>query len=192
LPQDSTLSYVTATNDSFHHVAQLCATTSLITTAIVAGAFSTPLAYWGSSCAFSPQNAMMSASVSLIDDTPKPIQRNRIGTQQSTPETDSSLIKRLHDSSGLTWEQFARAIGVSRRSAHMWVSGSPMSSTHRERIAQFDALLKSWPNAEPEGIRTALLTIGTDGMSPYDRFRNNQYKKHNAINGPALNAAEML
>src|SRR5580765_4453553 len=42
--------------------------------------------------------------------------------QEDQPVTDAALIRWLHDKSGLTWGQIARAFYVSRRAVHLWAN----------------------------------------------------------------------
>lgn len=113
-------------------------------------------------------------------------------TSEGAPTTDADLICSIHDRAGLTWDQIARLIGVSRRSVHMWVAGSPMSGRHRETLAKVDRLVTSYGNLEPKAVRTRLFTIGTSGLSDFDRFIRDRYDSLPNINGPMLSAAEMI
>lgn len=109
----------------------------------------------------------------------------------SRPKSDSDLVTSLHDRSGLTWEQLAKAIGVSRRSLHMWAAGSTVTYAHRRVMERFDRLV-SEIGMTPEETRIKLLEQRTEGESLLDEFRRTRNDGRREINGPALSAFEML
>lgn len=84
--------------------------------------------------------------------------------------TTAKAITKVHEDSGLTWEQLGRVFGVSRRAVHMWATGSRVNATNTEMLLRFVDLVDQMEGA-PEERRTALLAIGSDGLSVLDRFR---------------------
>lgn len=86
------------------------------------------------------------------------------------PRSDSELVASLHDRSGLTWEQLARAIGVSRRSLHMQAAGSTVTYAHRRVMERFDLLVTSI-GMTPAETWVKLLEQRPGGGSLLDDFR---------------------
>ena len=107
------------------------------------------------------------------------------------PKSDSELVTSLHDRSGLTWEQLARAIGVSRRSLHMWAAGSTVTYAHRRIMERFELLITSI-GMTPVETRVKLLEQRPGRGSLLDDFRRDRNGEKREINGPALGAFEML
>ena len=98
---------------------------------------------------------------------PTEVARARAAEGRSSAKT----LAVFHETSGLTWEQIARAMGVSRRAVHHWASGDRMSSQNLEQLGLFVALVGGLPAGDAESKRIALLTPGPDGYSLFDRFR---------------------
>jgi transcriptional regulator with XRE-family HTH domain len=62
-----------------------------------------------------------------------------IGSSTPTPSIAPAVetvsrVRRVKERSGLTWEQFARLTGVSRRTLHSWDVGATMSAAHQYRF----------------------------------------------------------
>ena len=107
------------------------------------------------------------------------------------PKSDSELVISLHDRSGLTWEQLAKTIGVSRRSLHMWAAGSTVTRAHRVAMERLDRLIARI-NMAPNETRAKLLEQRLEGGSLLDQFRRERDAGRREINGPVFNAYEML
>lgn len=75
----------------------------------------------------------------------------------------------LKEESGLTADQLGRALGVTRRSIHNWVSGSPIADKHVPRIVDLYEITFGLP-AETADERRALLLESTAGASLYRQF----------------------
>lgn len=101
------------------------------------------------------------------------------------------LVVSLHERSGLTWEQLAQVLGVSRRSLHLWAKGARVSKEHYHAMEQFDELLTK-VNVPPEDMKRYLFTPRFDGRTPLDIFRKSLDRERVAISGPALLAYQML
>lgn len=80
-------------------------------------------------------------------------------------------MRRLHEESGLTWEQLGRVFGVSRRAVHLWANGSRMNAANTETLAELVAVVRELPGTAPEQRRAELLAPGGDGRSIIDRLR---------------------
>jgi hypothetical protein len=89
----------------------------------------------------------------------------------SEPLIGSAVVRKLHDDSGLTWEQLGRLFGVSRRAVHLWANGGRMNSTNAETLSELVIIVSALPASSPEARRTALLASGPDGHSIFDGFR---------------------
>jgi len=105
---------------------------------------------------------------------------------------EAELVKWIKDQSGLTWDQIARAFDVSRRAVHLWANGGRVSAGNAEAIQSFAALVRRANAATPEEARTLLLSVGSDGMSPLDRFRRYQYEASVTVTGTPLTPAVLL
>lgn len=120
-----------------------------------------------------------------VAGTPSPANRQQ-------PTSEAELIRWLHDETGLTWDQVARAFDVSRRTAHLWANGSKVSASNAEAIHAFAALVREAIGPSPVETRAALLAVGADGLSPIDRFRRAQYNATAAVSGTPLSPAALL
>jgi|SRR5680860_89971 len=110
----------------------------------------------------------------------------------ATPTSDAELVKWIKDQSGLTWDQIARAFDVSRRAVHLWANGGRVSAGNAEAIQSFAALVREASGSVPAETRTVLLAVGSDGLSPLDRFRRAQYNASVAVTGTPLTPAALL
>lgn len=72
--------------------------------------------------------------------SPAPLSVNEMrageGVVRPAALSNSEMLADIRRTSGFTWEQVAKIFGVSRRTVHLWVSGSNMSSRHEERLAE--------------------------------------------------------
>ena len=85
----------------------------------------------------------------------------------------NSTAKSVHDlqiRSGLTWNEFARAFGVSRRTAHNWASGKRLSERNTQRLEQFAQLLYKVKGSTPPDTRSLLTAPQAAGVSLLSKF----------------------
>lgn len=138
-----------------------------------------------------PRNRLLrgpvSASVAPIGDSG--FRENGVLVRR---KTDSELIIDLHSRSGLTWESLAKALGVSRRSLHMWASGTTVTAAHRAVMERFESLLDSFGKISPADAKLRLLERSAGEPALIDQFRMKRDGGKRVINGPVLSAAEML
>lgn len=80
----------------------------------------------------------------------------------------SEQVEMLRTLSGLTTDQVARLMSVSRRSIHNWISGSLMSSANEERLSRLVAVIRSIPGAPSD--RRAKLLDSSAGTSMFHRL----------------------
>ena len=85
--------------------------------------------------------------------------------------TSGQLLRRLRDATNLTWDQLAKAFGVSRRSVHHWLSGEKLSAHNLELLARFDRLVTAFKGNSPDETRLALVRTDESGVSALDAFR---------------------
>ena len=97
---------------------------------------------------------------------------------QSNPGAVAHSVRTLHEASGLTWDQFARLLGVSVRTAHSWVSGLPMSTASMEALARLQNLVDTLPGTTPAERRSNLLAPSETGQSPFDHLRSENYSAY--------------
>jgi transcriptional regulator with XRE-family HTH domain len=91
---------------------------------------------------------------------------------------DAQRISDIRLHTGLTWEQVARLFGVSRRTVHLWASGSAMSSEHEEHLHRVFSAIESSGLFEVHGSRAAILfTAGSGGSCPFDMLVSGRYEE---------------
>lgn len=96
--------------------------------------------------------------------------RSSAAIDEAKPVDASVRLEQLKDTTGLTWDQIARAFGVSKRAVLHWKSGGSMSSGHEERLASLLSDLHHAGVTDPEAGRAWLMTLGPDGMSPWQQW----------------------
>lgn len=89
-------------------------------------------------------------------------------TQVATSAT-AEAVKRLRVRSGLTWDELARAFGVSRRTVHAWASGTRLNQAHAARLSVLTRVVDGLAADNPEEARGALHAPAADGESLYQR-----------------------
>ncbi|MFF1606170.1 helix-turn-helix domain-containing protein [Amycolatopsis sp. NPDC058278] len=82
----------------------------------------------------------------------------------------ASSIRRVHASSGLTWDEIARLVGVSRRTVHNWIQGARVSSANARTLSRVCTTLEREDKGDPASTRAHLLAPRLGGMSPYERM----------------------
>jgi transcriptional regulator with XRE-family HTH domain len=88
-----------------------------------------------------------------------------------TPESVnfSHAIQHAHDTSGLTWDEIAQLVGVSRRTIHNWLHGSKVTASNAKTLARVCSALERESKGDPIATRAHLLAPRLNGMSPYAR-----------------------
>lgn len=89
----------------------------------------------------------------------------------SFPRNFSAAIQDVRRHSGLTWQELADALGVSRRAVHHWAVGERVSARHAQLINELAALVGEYEGVAPETVRAQLLTPTRTGQSPLSAFR---------------------
>lgn len=80
--------------------------------------------------------------------------------------SSAARVRSLHRRSGLTWEQLARAFGVSRRAIHAWARGGRMNARNAERLGRIEEVVAENEDYSAELTREALLRPTPAGVSP--------------------------
>lgn len=87
-----------------------------------------------------------------------------------SPEYVLRGIRRI---SGLTWEELACVMGVSRRSLHLWDGGGNLTQEHLHRLHELSALMQRLDKGNPVHLRNLLLKV-FDGKNALERLRTRQ------------------
>ncbi len=105
--------------------------------------------------------------------------------------TPAILVRTLHDASGLTWEQLARLVGVSRRSIHAWATGARLTAHHQERLAELYTVITDLGggDARPSRVRDLLLEPKAGG-SLFDQIRRESSRDN--VSGATLTPTRQM
>lgn len=87
--------------------------------------------------------------------------------QETTSKTAAEMLDEAKDLSGLTWDQLARIMGVSRRSLHFWINGRALSAEHEERLHRITQIVEMLAGRSQLEVRSRLLDK-SEGMSVFD------------------------
>lgn len=94
------------------------------------------LALTGTSALASPVSATMQPIVWFASGT-----TSGAGVSWSEAARPATRIGRLRDAWDLTWNEVATLLGVSRRSVHAWVAGTPIRQRNLDRLAAIERKL---------------------------------------------------
>lgn len=81
-----------------------------------------------------------------------------------------SMLQRLRRISGLSWGELGRAVGVSRRTIHNWLSGARVAGVHLTRLLEVSRVVDLVATGSVEATRTALLQPTANGRSIVDNL----------------------
>ncbi|NJM76833.1 MAG: XRE family transcriptional regulator [Acaryochloridaceae cyanobacterium RU_4_10] len=95
----------------------------------------------------------------------------------STTETSQETLNKLKRLSGLTWEQLAKVLNVSRRSLHFWASGKPISPFNEEHLSRLLATIRYINRGSPDINRGALLQSQQGSTIPLDLLIAGKYEE---------------
>lgn len=102
-----------------------------------------------------------------------------------------TMVRQLQQRSGLTWNELARALGVSRRAVHHWSAGQRLSERHARRVEQLASEIARIGATTPDATRAALVSPGNDGRSLLSRFED-ESQPHRPIPLSTLTVAEFV
>jgi len=103
--------------------------------------------------------------------------RTSAGAPANQPSSANRALSELRRLSGLSWDQLARIMGVSRRALHFWASGKPMARTNEEHLQRVLAVVRAIDRGSNAANRTALLgaadheSIGVDLLAAHEYDR---------------------
>lgn len=131
--------------------------------------------------AFGAMSVMGTASKVLPMPTQGEIIWNHTSSLGSTVEPESpqqtaaAAVSELHRIAGLTWEQLARVLGVSRRSLHFWASGRPINADNEEQLRRLLQAIRKADRGTARANREMLLQE-TSGKIPFDLLSARNYE----------------
>ncbi|MFZ2056828.1 MAG: helix-turn-helix domain-containing protein [Acidimicrobiales bacterium] len=100
----------------------------------------------------------------------------------------AETIKDLRARSGWTWDEMAKAVGVSRRAVHAWARGARVNHAHSMRIQRLAETVNRFEGKTPGETRAALHAPSPNGLSPYELLVRSAHK----ISAPVMTPAEIL
>ena len=103
------------------------------------------------------------------------------GTKAAEPPSASVALSELRRLSGLSWEQLARVLGVSRRALHFWASGKAMARTNEEHLQRVLAVVRSVDRGSTTATRSALLETLEDRNNVVDLLGARDYERAASI-----------
>lgn len=107
-----------------------------------------------------------------------------------TPST-ADVIEEIHEKSGLTWDQIARALAVSKRTVLLWARGSKVNSKNLESIMSLKQLIDSIPG-DAEARRTALLAASSSSASRLNEWARGNSARTTRVNAPTLPPTSLM
>ena len=87
---------------------------------------------------------------------------------RSEPASSQEMALWLHNESGLTWDQLARTLGVSRRSLHAWAAGQRVNGANLERLSTVYRTIRAIGANSPESMRHLLFAPRLAAPSMFD------------------------
>jgi transcriptional regulator with XRE-family HTH domain len=109
----------------------------------------------------------------------------------SATEAAGKKIAEARRLSGLTWEELARAMGVTRRTLHLWANGRPIGAANEERLGRLLAAVRAVDRRTARTTRDAIMTpIGMDGRLSLDLLNEGRFADFVAIVGRGAGRAD--
>lgn len=94
---------------------------------------------------------------------------------ESARDLDASMaVAEIRRLSGLTIQQIANLLGVSRRTIHAWSSGQPLNAENHAKLLRVQELIRDVYRGTAASTRTALLRP-IHGETAFDRIREGRY-----------------
>lgn len=107
---------------------------------------------------------------------PRPGQQTNSGVTVELREPPPKIIAELRRLTGLTWEQLAQLLNVSRRSVHFWASGSRIASENRAHLQRVIETVRFIDRGSAAENRAALLAPTADGTTLLDELGAANYE----------------
>ncbi len=99
-----------------------------------------------------------------------------------TPTRSRPDVSAIRSASGLSWQQIASAVGVSRRSVHYWANGGKISELHSDRLQELAREVESLSYLTPEEVRARLTKPDGGGQTTLARLAS--AREAHAPSGP--------
>lgn len=106
------------------------------------------------------------------------------------PELAQS-VRRIHDRSGLTWDELAHLFGVTRRTLYNWSTGAQVSASHARTIAAISRELHSIESGDSKLNRSRLLAPDEDGSTIYSKIAS-RHRSERSTAYPAYRPDQLL
>jgi len=113
------------------------------------------------------------------------------GTKAADPPSASDALSELRRLSGLSWEQLARVLGVSRRALHFWASGKAMARSNEEHLQRVLAVVRSIDRGTTTATRSALLETNGDRNNAVDLLAAHDYQRATSVTSLLSTAVRM-
>lgn len=126
--------------------------------------------------------------VDLLQDSYVAGDETTAGVSIREEATVASCLSELRRRSGLTWDQLARLLGVSRRSLHFWASGKPLAPSNEEHLQRVLSVIRAIDRGSSNETRANLLQATKDGALPIDLLAAREYARVRMDVGPRRSA----
>jgi transcriptional regulator with XRE-family HTH domain len=113
----------------------------------------------------------------------RPVAQTTAGAAVEAAEPAGAAIGELRRLSGLTWEQLARLVSVSRRSLHFWASGKAMTPGNEEHLQRLLGVVRRIDRGAASVNRAVLLGTREDGTIPFDLLAARGYDRALSVIG---------
>lgn len=110
--------------------------------------------------------------------------RNQAGNRQREWRSETSaLLHEVRRLSGLSWEQIAHLMGVSRRQVHSWAAGGEISRKNQQRLGRLVAVLRYVDRGTAESNRQLLFTFSVRGQTLFDLLAAGEFSQVRQLSG---------
>lgn len=106
---------------------------------------------------------------------PESASRGRSKRTESSETAAQILLAEIRATTGLTFEEIAPLMGVSRRSVQLWRAGEPISARKEVRLRNLVECLRDLAKHDPGKARQMLFDRTVDGLRPYDVLSEGQF-----------------
>jgi transcriptional regulator with XRE-family HTH domain len=96
---------------------------------------------------------------------------------EPSPPSAGDVLAELRRLSGLSWEQLARMLGVSRRALHFWASGKAMARSNEEHLQRVLAVVRTIDRGSTAATRAALLAALDNKSNAVDLLAAREYAR---------------
>jgi DNA-binding transcriptional regulator YiaG len=114
------------------------------------------------------------------------------GASSANSDSSEDIVERIHEASGLTWDQIARCLGVSKRSILSWARGSQVSARNFENLVSLHDMVMELSTGTASGTRVRLMQSELNRPSPLTTWVESRITNSEAPNRPSLRAAELM